>query len=157
MSEEKLAATPAPDIPQQIRTLLTSQNLAVLATHRQGQPHVSLVAFAATPDGREIIFATTRTSRKFANLQADHRAALLIDSRTHQETDFHLGQALSATGTARELSGSEKNIRLQLFLAKHPHLREFASAPSCALLSLQVQLYNLVSKFQKVIEYWPRS
>ena len=153
MSQEKSAATPSPDLPLEISSLLKSQKLSVLATHRQGQPHVSLVAFAATADGRELIFATTRTSRKFANLQADPRAALLIDSRTHQESDFHLGQALSATGTVIELSGPEKHSRLQLFLTKHPHLREFVQSPSCALMSMHVQVYNLVSKFQKVIEY----
>jgi nitroimidazol reductase NimA-like FMN-containing flavoprotein (pyridoxamine 5'-phosphate oxidase superfamily) len=153
MSQEKSAPAPSASISQQIKALLEIQKLAVLATQSQGQPHVSLVAFAATADGREVIFATTRTSRKFANLQADPRAALLIDSRTHQEADFHLGQALSANGTVMELSGPEKHSRLQLFLTKHPHLREFVQSPSCALMSLKVQVYNLVSKFQKVIEY----
>lgn len=153
MPQDKKAATPSPDIPQQVSALLTSQKLAVLATHRQGQPHVSLVAFTATADSREIIFATTRTSRKFANLQADARAALLIDSRTNEEADFHQGQALSATGTVMELSGLEKDHRLQLFLTTHPHLREFVQSPSCALMSMLVQVYNVVSKFQKVIEY----
>jgi nitroimidazol reductase NimA-like FMN-containing flavoprotein (pyridoxamine 5'-phosphate oxidase superfamily) len=140
-------------IPESISVLLGSQRLGVLATHRQGQPHTSLVAFTATADGRELIFATTRSSRKFANLQVDPRAALLIDSRTHQESDFHQAQALSATGRVVELSGSERDSRLQLFLAKLPHLREFAQSPSCVLMSFQVQEYNLVSKFQKVIKY----
>ena len=133
---------------EQLELPVRQQTLSVLATHRQGQPHASLIAFAATADGRELIFATTRTSRKFANLQADARATLLIDSRTNQEADFHLGQALSAAGTVIELSGPEKPSRLQLFLTKHPHLREFVQSPSCALMSLHVQVYNLVSKFQ---------
>ncbi len=145
--------TAAAIIPPEIKALLETQKLAVLATHRQGQPHASLVAFAATADGRELIFATTRTSRKFANLQADARAALLIDSRTHQEADFHLGQAVSATGTVIELLDPLKDSRLQLFLAKHPHLLDFVQSPTCALMSLRVHLFNFVSKFQKVIEY----
>jgi nitroimidazol reductase NimA-like FMN-containing flavoprotein (pyridoxamine 5'-phosphate oxidase superfamily) len=153
MSQEQSAAVPSSDIPEPIRFLLTSQKLAVLATQNQGQPHASLVAFASTADAREIIFATTRSSRKFANLQADPRADLLIDSRTNQEADFHLGQALSAAGAVRELSGPDKSSRLQLFLTKHPHLLEFVQSPSCALMSLHVQVYNLVSTFQKVIEY----
>jgi heme iron utilization protein len=153
MSQKKLTAMPSTDLPKHLSSLLTSQKLAVLATQNQGQPHASLVAFAATADDREIIFATTRTSRKFAHLQADPRAALLIDSRTNQEADFHRGQALSATGTVRELTGSDKPLRQQLFLTKHPHLREFVQSPSCALMSLHVQLYNFVSTFQKVIEY----
>jgi heme iron utilization protein len=153
MSQETPASTASVKLFQQIKALLETQKLAVLATHRQGQPHASLVAFAATADGRELIFATTRTSRKYANLKADARAALLIDSRTHQETDFHLAQALTANGKVIELLGPERDSRLQLFLAKHPHLLDFVQSPTCALMSLEVQVYNLVSKFQKVTEY----
>jgi Pyridoxamine 5'-phosphate oxidase len=141
------------NIPESISALLRSQRLGVLATHRRGQPHTSLVAFAATVDSRELIFATTRSSRKFANLQVDPRASFLIDSRTHQESDFHQAQALSATGRVIALAGRERDFRLQLFLAKLPHLREFVQSPSCVLMSFQVQEYNLVSKFQKVMEY----
>ncbi|MBM4289941.1 MAG: pyridoxamine 5'-phosphate oxidase family protein [Deltaproteobacteria bacterium] len=140
-------------LPPEISTLLDSQHLAVLATHRQGQPHVSLVAFAASADGREIIFATTRSSRKYANLQVDPRAALLVDSRGHQEADFHRGQALSARGPVRELSDPDKASRLNLFLTKHPHLTDFVHSPSCALMCLAVHRYDYVSRFQRVIEY----
>ncbi len=155
MSREKSALPPASEILEQLTSLLATQKLAVLATHNQGQPHASLVAFAATADLREILFVTTRTSRKFANLRTDPQAALLIDSRTNQEADFHQGQALSATGTVSELSGPERSSRLQIYLRKHPHLAEFAQSPSCALMSLQVHVYNFVSKFQKVLEYRP--
>lgn len=142
-------------IPEAISNLLTSQKLGVLATHSRGQPHTSLVAFAASADGRELIFATTRSSRKFANLQIDPRAALLIDSRTRQEADFHEAVALSATGRVIELSDHERPSRQQVFLTKLPYLREFVQSPSCALMSLQVQAYNLASRFQKVLEYRP--
>ncbi len=145
------------EISEAIKALLTSETLAVLATHRQGQPHASLVAFAATADGHELIFATTRTSRKFANLQEDPRAELLIDSRTHEQADFHQAQALSAIGRVIELSGNERQSRLRLFLTKLPQLREFVQSPTCALMTLQVQEYNLVSRFQKVIRYRLRS
>jgi nitroimidazol reductase NimA-like FMN-containing flavoprotein (pyridoxamine 5'-phosphate oxidase superfamily) len=146
-----------PETSESIKTLLASETLAVLATHHQGQPHVSLVAFAATADGHELIFATTRSSRKFANLQQDSRAAILIDSRRHNPADFHQARALSATGTATEVSGTERQSRLRLFLTKHPYLREFVESPSCALMKVEVQEYNLVSKFQKVIKYRPAS
>jgi hypothetical protein len=39
--------------------LFSSQKLAVLGTHQSGQPYGSLVAFAATPDFKKLIFATT--------------------------------------------------------------------------------------------------
>lgn len=147
------AESSTPIIPSDIKRLLQTQKLAVLATHRQGLPHLSLVAFATARAGRELLFATTRTSRKFANLQTDGRAAMLLDSRTNQEADFHLGQALTATGTVTECADSDRSAWLELFLGKHPHLQEFVHSPSCALMSMQVQVYTLVSRFQEVMEY----
>ncbi len=140
-------------LPPEIKYLLNSQRLAVLATQRQGQPHVSLVAFAATPDGRQLLFATTRTSRKYANLQADPRVALLIDSRTRTEADFHLAAALAAKGLAQEVSGADREAQAALFLAKHPHLREFVAAPTCALMAVTVEVYELASRFQQVLTF----
>ena len=59
--------------------------------------------------------------------------------------------ALSAVGRVVELAAEERPSRLQLFLKKLPYLREFVQSPSCALMRLQVQSYNLVSRFQKVM------
>ncbi len=153
MSPKPVSPTISSGLPAEINALLDSQKLAVLATHQAGQPHASLVAFAASPDGREILFATTRTSRKYANLQQDPRAAFFIDTRTQQEADFHAAQALTAKGTVREITGPEKELLAALFLSRHPHLQEFVGSPSCALMALQVQLYELVSRFQQVLIY----
>jgi len=46
--------------------LFTSQKLAVLSTQHQGQPHASLIAFAASDDLKELFFATRRATLKFA-------------------------------------------------------------------------------------------
>ena len=42
---------------ERLKALLESQKLAVLATHREGQPYGSLVSFASTPDMKQIRFA----------------------------------------------------------------------------------------------------
>jgi len=153
MTTEKIRHPVPPGLPHGISSLLAAQHLAVLATHHQGQPHVSLVAFAAGPDGRQLLFATTRTSRKYANLQADPRAALLIDSRGQAAADFHEAAALSAKGPVREVTGADRDGLAALFLAKQPHLREFVNSPTCALMALQVQVYELASRFQQVLTY----
>ncbi|MGQ9921869.1 MAG: pyridoxamine 5'-phosphate oxidase family protein [Desulfobacca sp.] len=153
MAREQTRHLSTPGLPPEIRTLLAGQHLAVLATHQQGQPHVSLVAFAADPDGRQLLFATTRTSRKYANLQADPRAAMLIDSRGQAAADFHAALALSAKGPVQEVTGPAREDLAALFLGKHPHLREFVGSPSCSLMALQVQIYELASRFQQVLIY----
>ena len=140
----------------QLRTLLkelfASQPLAVLATEDAGQPYASLVAFAATEDLEYLLFATTRSTRKYANLLAESRVALLVDNRSNQDSDFHNAVAVTATGRAEEVEAHEKDTLLGLYLAKHPHLSEFVTSPTCALLKVTVDTYYTVRRFQNVME-----
>ena len=46
----------------------------------------------------------------------------------------------------------KRDLLLQLYLARHPHLEEFVTSPSCALLRVSVASYYLVSHFQEVME-----
>lgn len=137
---------------QRLHDLLTSQQLAVLSTNNNGQSYASLVAFAATDDMKELLFATARTTRKYANLTDNSHVAMLIDSRSNQEADFHEAIAVTATGTAEEITGTDQEALLALYLDKHPHLVDFVNAPSCALIRVRVTCYYLVSRFQNVVE-----
>jgi nitroimidazol reductase NimA-like FMN-containing flavoprotein (pyridoxamine 5'-phosphate oxidase superfamily) len=132
--------------------LLKGQNLAVLSTHHKGQPYASLVVFAATEDLRQILFATTRATRKYENIVQDPRVALLVDSRTNLNTDIHGAIAVTVTGRVEEVKDKDQEAFLKIYLAKHPHLKDFVRSPTCALLRIKVETYYMVSKFQKVIE-----
>lgn len=132
--------------------LLNSQNLAVLSTHNTGQPYASLVSFAATKDLKQLLFATTRSTRKFANLTSDARAAMLVDNRSNEAVDIHSAMAVTATGVVREISEMKRNQALVPYLQKHPYLKDFVNSPSCAFLQLSVERYYLVRRFQNVIE-----
>lgn len=140
------------DLLAQIRDLFASQRLAVLATSQEGQPYTSLVAFAFSEDLRQLFFATTRATRKFANLQADPRVSLLIDSRSNRSDDFREAVAVTALGSAREVTGLERQKLIAAYLVRHPYLEEFVRAPTCALLRIKVRRYALVSRFQNVLE-----
>jgi len=135
---------------QTLKELLESQKLAVLATEKDGQPYASLVAFASTGDLREILFATTRSTRKFSNIVSEPRVALLVDSRTNQNADTHSAMAATALGKAEEVPENEKKPYLHLYLARHPHLSEFVSSPTCALLRVRIADYYMVRRFQEV-------
>ncbi len=139
-------------LQQQIRRLLTEQSLGVLATSAGGHPYTTLVGFAASADLREILFATHRATRKFQNLSTDQRVTLLIDNRHNRPEDFRLAAAVTAFGRAREVPAGERELAEQHFLAKHPQLREFVSAPGCALCRIRVERYGLVQRFQDVVE-----
>lgn len=130
--------------------LFDSQRSAVLATQGGGQPYCSLMAFAATGDLRDLLFATLRATRKYAHLAADSRAAMLVDNRTNQPSDTETALAVTATGRAAEVGAPEKDRLLGIYLAKHPHLQGFLALPDCALMRLRVDQYYVVSHFQEV-------
>jgi general stress protein 26 len=97
------------DIKKQIRELLINQKLAVLSTHHSGQPYASLIAFVGKEDLKEIFFVTPRTTRKFVNLSADSRVAILINSSLNMDSDFHEVVSITALGNTKEINGSEKD------------------------------------------------
>jgi nitroimidazol reductase NimA-like FMN-containing flavoprotein (pyridoxamine 5'-phosphate oxidase superfamily) len=139
-------------IKSELRRLLHSQPLAVLATQGHGQPYASLVAFSSSDDLKSLYFATTRSTRKFANLLADSRVALLVDNRSNRASDFRWAMAATATGRAGEVDSGERANALGNYLAKHPQLRDFVHSPTCALCRIRVQAFVVVTHFQDVVE-----
>jgi heme iron utilization protein len=142
----------ADEIKQKLIDLFESQKLAVLSTHCQGQPYGSLVAFVVSHDLKEFFFVTPRATRKYANMKADPRVALLVDSRSNQDSDIHRAMAATAVGKAAEVAEDDREKVLKLYLFKHPHLEEFARSPSCALVRVTVESFYVVDRFQKVME-----
>ena len=141
-------------VKKDLKTLLLSQNLAVLATHDHGQPCTHLMAFAVTQDLTEILMVTNRATRKFQNISSDPRVSIMVDNREKALTDFSQAVTASASGRATETRPGESTGLLQLYLDKHPHLESFILAPTTALLSIRVTKYDLVRRFQNVHELW---
>ncbi len=140
------------ELKKTLSDLLRAQKLAVLSSYGEGHPYANLVAFAATDDLKHVIFATTRSTRKFANISQESRVALLVDNRTNDEKDFSYAVAATVLGKAEEVSSSDRKEYLDIYIVKHPHLKEFVSSPSCALLVVSVDKYYVVSRFQNVQE-----
>jgi nitroimidazol reductase NimA-like FMN-containing flavoprotein (pyridoxamine 5'-phosphate oxidase superfamily) len=132
--------------------LFRSQNLAALSTHHAGQPYASLVAFYAGDDLKHIYFVTPKTTRKYANLTADNRVAVMVNSSTNQTSDFHQAISVTAVGRAKEVAGADRELILGQYLAKHPHLEDFVRSPTCALIRVVVDSYYMVRNFQNVME-----
>jgi nitroimidazol reductase NimA-like FMN-containing flavoprotein (pyridoxamine 5'-phosphate oxidase superfamily) len=141
------------DIQPALRALLQSQRFAVLATDDHGQPFASLMAFAATEDLRHLVVLTEQTTRKYANLRSNPRVALLIDDRENKGSDTEDSVVVTAIGEAQELDRDAGAPLLDLFLARHPYLAAFANSPSCVIVRVKVSSYQLVSRFQQIVEW----
>jgi len=140
-----------------IEALISGQYLAVLSTRSaDGHPYASLVAVVAEADLSGMYFATSRATRKFANLTAEPRVALLVENSRNRQSDIYEAMAVTAVGTVHELVGQEAAAALPLYIERHPQLKSFVAAPSTALLHMAVKTYFLVNRFQKVMEYHVR-
>ncbi len=142
--------TSAKKVRARLVELLGRQRFAVLATQSDEQPYLSLMAFAASDDLRRLVFVTERETRKFANLAANVRTAMLVDNRSNDAADLTDAVAVTAVGRAEELQGQARRDAMDLFLRRHPHLATFAASITCALIQVRVEAYYLVSQFQEV-------
>ncbi len=136
-----------------LENLCHSQPLAVLATAAGTTPYASLVAVALTTDLRHLYFATPRATHKFDNLVSNGQVALLIDNRSNQVEDFRQAAAATLIGAAGELTGAERDSALEIYLARHPHLSDFARSQEAALFKVRIERINMVNGFQDVTEF----
>ena len=137
----------------QIRALVENQRFAVLATRQDnGAPYANLVAFSVDRDLKQLVFCTLRSTRKFANLEAEGRIALLIDNRSNDETDLQRAAAVTVLGSCTEAHGQEREELSQCFLARHPALADFVRSAGCAVMKVEVRSHYLVTQFQNAIE-----
>ena len=137
------------DLINLIRQLFEHQRFAVIATEMNQQPYTHLVAFASTPDLRNIVFATKRGTQKYLNISKNEHVAILIDNRENTPSDLSDAMTINAQGIAKETKDQNKDYR-KLLLKKHPGLSSFLNDPTCALIEVRVMTYQIVQKFENI-------
>ncbi len=141
-------------VPERLRFLNETEHHAVLATESGGQPLTSLVAYALTDDLKGALFVTPKKTRKYTNILANGRVALLIDTRTNTDRAYLEAEAVTMIGMARSVrKGKRRDMLIATFLRKHPRLAEFANSPSTAIILIEARRYIHVGRFQSVSEW----
>lgn len=135
-----------------LRELFRSQLFAALATQQLTRPYSNLVAFVATDDLKNIIFATRRATNKYSNLLSNNNVSMLIDNRTNRDSDFRNAVAVTAIGLAEEVRGNQIDDLRSLYLIKHHNLEKFIYSSDSALFKIKVKRYYIVRNFQEVME-----
>lgn len=77
---------------------------------------------------------------------------MVIDTRTNQTADFSDATAVTVLGKVKEVTAHKRQEFLNIYLGKHPYLRELVESPTCALLRVRVKTYIMLSRFQNVQE-----
>lgn len=139
-------------ILKNIAQLFESQSFAVLSTQKNDQPYSSLVAFAVTPDLNYFYFLTPNTTRKYENLKTNPKVCILVNDSQNQADDVYNAVSVTGTGVAETIDKSVEQKALDLFLRKHPHLKNFSKAPTTAFVRISMKRYFMVNRFQNVVE-----
>ena len=141
------------ELLERIEQLFAEQRFGVLCTCRpSGAPYGNLVAVAAVDGLHGVLFATLRTTRKWENLAAEPRVALVMDNRQNRVVDLREAMGLTVRGEAHEVVGEPLLSLESQFLERHPQLTEFLSSPECALMRIRVATLSVVTRFQQVLE-----
>ena len=137
--------TSTASIRDSIHKLLNTTGFAVLATENAGQPHTSLIAITPLDEGRRLVFATYRNTRKFTNLMQNQRVSVLMDGRTRESPGGTPSSfVMSAVGRAQEINATAQPHLLDAHLQNHPDLATFMQAPECVLFEVVVEAYQVV-------------
>ncbi len=114
--------------PASLLPFLRAHRLAVVSTVRDGAPQAAVVGIAVM-DNLDIVFDTSNTSRKYANLVADPRVALVI-GWDHEQT-------AQIEGTADIPSGTELDACKQAYFEVWPDGREREKWPDIAYVRVR--------------------
>ncbi len=132
---------------EEMRKILKSQNLCVLATFSKEEPHCSLMAYIADDTCRSLYMLTPKKTRKFANLNANPAVSLLIDTRLAdgraQPRDTICALTVSGRCAVVEDSDWEKSI-CERFLRVHPHLATFVKEEDIAVFEVKIASLQLL-------------
>ena len=136
----------------ELRKLFNFQHLAALATLGDDGPYINLVAFAATNDLKYLLFSTSRSTKKYANISKNPNVTMLIDNRKNDESDFYDTIAVTVMGQVNQVNESEIDKLTNIFISKHPILSDFLKSQNNVFLKIEVEKYIIVSKFGQIDE-----
>jgi nitroimidazol reductase NimA-like FMN-containing flavoprotein (pyridoxamine 5'-phosphate oxidase superfamily) len=127
-----------------IKEALQTNNLAVLASEGEGQPHACFIAITPMDDFVNLIFATYRSTRKYNNLKNNRKVAILFENRSTKSSIQPDITVLTAFGYAKEIDIAVSDTALRAHLLRHPELESFLLSPNCAIFMVEVNAYQVV-------------
>lgn len=129
-----------------IKELIQTNKICVLATVSDNVPHCSLMSYAVDEHCREIYMATLRNTKKYRNLSTNPSVSLLIDSRETSGKDRKLPtKALTIAGTFQSGMGEQRRTALrEALLERHPELEEFFRNPAAEIIVVKVKAVQLL-------------
>lgn len=138
------------EIKSLIDNICRTQFFGVLATSLEDKPYTTLVAFALEEDLKRLFFATPRDTKKYTHLTANSSASFLIHNSSNVPEDITNAVGITISGRAIELSKETASLCVDHYLSKHPQMRDFTLSENTAFVSLEIERFDIVERFQNV-------
>lgn len=127
----------------EINALIRGNDICVLATAGEQGPHTSLMAYACTPDCRQIYLVTPRQTLKYRNMRAQCRVSLMVDTRETMPRGEV--RALTVNGRALEITdAAEAAAAREVLAGRHPHLQSLLALPDLAFIRVEIETLQLL-------------
>jgi len=126
-----------------INALIRANDICVLATAGEQGPHTSLMAYACSPDCRQIYLVTPRQTLKYRNMRAQPSVSLLVDTRETMPRGEV--RALTINGRAVEIADAKEAAAAREVLGgRHPQLKSLLALPDLAFIRVGIETLQLL-------------
>jgi nitroimidazol reductase NimA-like FMN-containing flavoprotein (pyridoxamine 5'-phosphate oxidase superfamily) len=131
---------------EKMKDIVLGNDLCVLATVSDGEPHCSLMSYIPDEEGGEIYMISCRETKKYSNLMKNPTVSLLIDTREEEKGQRRLYmKALTVSGEFQTINNPEKKDLIRAnFLKRHPHLTDFLNDPGAEIFSIKIKSFQLL-------------
>lgn len=131
---------------KKMKDLVKKNDLCVLATVSEGQPHCSLMSYLSDDEGIEVYMISHKKTRKYINLMENPIVSLLIDTREEARGENRNKiKALTIKGEFKTISDHRRKDSIRArFLKQHPHLTDFLNDPEADIFSIRIKSFQLL-------------
>lgn len=129
---------------ENMKSLIRSQSMGVLAVVSDGKPHCALMAYVCDEAAERLFFVTLKNTAKYQAILKNEVVGFLIDTRSEGRRDRSRIQALTLSGACRPIMDIDlAGMIRDRILERHPHLADLIAQPEAAVLEYSIRCLQL--------------
>lgn len=129
---------------ENMKSLIRSQSMGVLAVVSEGRPHCALMAYVCDATAEHLFFVTLKDTAKYQAIRENESVSFLIDTRCEGLGDRSRIQALTLSGVCRPVEDADRAASILARISStHPHLADLIAHPDVAVMAFSIRLLQL--------------
>ena len=156
-----------PPLPEEITQTLSTTRMCFLATHDDGEPHLSTMRFTYFQKDEVIILTTRRKTKKYSQIMKNSKVALLVHDFSHTDGHDnhvdHVGNngtngiqkfSITLNGQVYDTEGSkDEETYRQHHLSNNKGYEQFIVGKDIAVLAVRIEKARICDINDKV-KHW---